>query len=304
MGKKWDSTGIAYDLDVWRECLRLLKPGGHLLAFGGTRTYHRMACAIEDAGLEIRDSLHWIYGQGFPKSLDIGKALDKRAGAEREVVGTKLGLPGYSLATSKGAAVYGGGIGGTGDPSKEVAITAPATPEAKQWNGWGTALKPAHEPIVLARKPLVGTVAENVLAYGVGGLNIDGCRIGGACTVRPNGPIGYHSGGAGGVGGSLAGRFPANILADEETPLPEFFRYSPKASKKDRGSGNTHPTVKPVELMRWLVRLVTPPAGLVLDPFTGSGTTLLAAKLEGLRADGIELSDEYADIAAARLDSV
>ena len=170
MGKSWDASGIAYNPTVWTECLRVLKPGGHLLAFSGSRTYHRMAVAIEDAGFQIRDQIMWVYGSGFPKSLDISKAIDKAAGAERAVVGT-----------AKGARNGNGNNNDYGDfgsaTSGEYSVTAPATAEAEVWEGWGTGLKPAHEPIVLARKPLVGTVAENVLRFGVGGLNIDGCRV-------------------------------------------------------------------------------------------------------------------------------
>jgi hypothetical protein len=166
MGKAWDSTGIAYDVAMWRECLRVLKPGGHLLAFGGSRTYHRMACAIEDAGFEIRDMIAWVYGSGFPKSLDVSKAIDKAAGVEREVVGVRT-LTGTAASSSAHVGNLGGGSGV--GASKEVSVTAPATPAAERWQGWGTALKPAHEPIVVARKPLSeGTVAANVLKWGTG----------------------------------------------------------------------------------------------------------------------------------------
>jgi len=170
MGKRWDATGIAYDVNVWRECLRILKPGGHLLAFGGTRTYHRLACAVEDAGFEIRDQIMWIYGSGFPKSLAVDKAIDKAAGAEREVIRRVPKLQSYGY---DGNRCYGGDI----DRAGQMAITAPATPDAETWQGWGTALKPAHEPIVLARKPLIGTVAANVLEWGCGALNVDASRI-------------------------------------------------------------------------------------------------------------------------------
>ena len=162
MGKKWD-IGVPA-VDVFVEALRVLKPGGHLLAFGGSRTYHRLACAIEDAGFEIRDQIMWVYGSGFPKSQDVSKAIDKKAGAEREVVGK------HPQPAKPARGTFNCSFG-------EANITAPATPEAQQWSGWGTALKPAHEPIVLARKPLDGTVAENVLEHGCGGLNIDGCRV-------------------------------------------------------------------------------------------------------------------------------
>jgi len=168
MGKSWDSSGIAYNQELWAQCLRVLKPGGHLLAFSGSRTYHRMTVAIEDAGFEVRDQIMWIYGSGFPKSLDVSKAIDKAAGAEREVVGIK------SVGIKNGAA---GGSHEYGLKASEVDITAPATSEAQQWQGWGTALKPAHEPICVARKPLTGTVASNVLEWGTGALNIDGSRV-------------------------------------------------------------------------------------------------------------------------------
>lgn len=252
MGRSWDS--FVPGPPVWEECLRVLKPGGHLLAFFGTRTLDMGGLAIRLAGFEIRDSLAWLYGSGFPKSLDVGKAIDKAAGAERPVTGTH----------------------------KNWGAT-------HQWDGWGTALKPAFEPVVVARKPLVGTVAQNVLGYGVGGLNIDGCRVG-------------DSGGL--------GRWPANVILDDdaaalldrETPgkEPSRFFYTAKASKKER-RGSKHPTVKPIELMRYLVRLVTPPGGLVLDPFAGSGTTLEAAVLEGFSCIGVEREAGYIEDINTRL---
>ena len=178
MGKSWDGSGIAYSVEMWSEALRVLKPGGHLLAFGGTRTYHRMACAIEDAGFEIRDSIHWIYGSGFPKSHDVSKAIDKAAGATRKVVGTKRLDGNAAMSTKEKGGTCATGTNSVGVAPIDVSITAPATPEAQRWQGWGTALKPAHEPVVVARKPLVGIVAANVLEHGTGALNIDGCRIG------------------------------------------------------------------------------------------------------------------------------
>jgi site-specific DNA-methyltransferase (adenine-specific) len=228
MGKSWDASGVAYDVRVWQECLRVLKPGGHLLSFGGSRTYHRMACAIEDAGFQIRDQIMWVYGSGFPKSLNISKAIDKAAGAEREVVGhTDPHDPRTAMARS----IYGGDIqegAGIGNP-----ITAPATAEAELWDGWGTALKPAHEPIVLARKPLDGTVANNVLTHGVGGINIDGCRV----DYNGEKPSGWfdekertNAGFKLTAGSSSAitsvpstGRFPANFIHDGSDEVLELF---------------------------------------------------------------------------------
>jgi len=382
MSKSWDGSGIAYSVELWKECLRILKPGGHLLSFGGTRTWHRVAVAIEDAGFEVRDSIAWMYGSGFPKSLDVSKAIDKAAGAEREVVGVsqaRVGVFSHS----------GSGIPQDIDHYGENRnITAPSTPEAKQWEGWGTALKPAFEPIVVARKPLIGTVAENVLTHGTGALNIDGSRIGTeerTDTITENGfgsnfmddnwqPSGksYQK--------TVQGRWPANVILDEysaeildeqsgvsvsksggksgthpspmdwgkensETPRGGFddkggasrFFYVAKASKRDRNEGledleatsaakmvdrkegssgmdnpraeagrtsgakNFHPTVKPTDLMRYLVKLVTPPNGTVLDPFTGSGSTGKAAILEGFRFVGIELTEDYIPIIEGRL---
>jgi DNA modification methylase len=342
--------------DVATEALRILKPGGHLLAFGGTRTWHRLAVAIEDAGFEVRDSVAWMYGSGFPKSLDVSKAIDKRAGAEREVVGSKVGLPGYSLAPSKhSGTVRFGGFGGDGDPEREAQITAPATPAAEQWQGWGTALKPAHEPIVVARKPLIGTVAENVLTHGTGALNIDGCRIAGEQVLRV-GNIekseadqqiygrGWQKSGT----TPPAGRWPANVILDEsqageldkqsgDRPAGAFpqksniptgqhyeggwgavdngerrnmgtggasrFFYVAKASKKERPNvdGVAHPTVKPMTLMRYLVRLITPPGGTVLEPFAGSGTTIEACVIEGFNCIAIEREADYLPLIEARL---
>lgn len=366
MGKTWDSSGIAYSVAFWTECLRVLKPGGHLLAFGGTRTYHRLAVAIEDAGFEIRDSIHWVYGSGFPKSQNVSKAIDKAAGAEREVVGRRE--PTGGVVSSSGSNFRDDGW----QPNKEklLAITAPATPEARRWDGWGTALKPSHEPIVVARKPLGGTVARNVLEHGTGAINVDGCRVGLSGEKPPTG-----SGDRRGSdtyaqdewtrtqmanGGNVTpafGRWPTNLVLThpdcddvcaDDCPVAEMdrqsgiqkdgvavqrnrkgekpnsvygkygtttddqgyggeggasrffpvFRYQAKAAKKERPVVQlddrkiSHPTVKPVALMRWLVRLVTPPGGVVLDPFAGSGTTIEAAELEGFRAIGIEADDD------------
>jgi site-specific DNA-methyltransferase (adenine-specific) len=314
----------------WTEAFRVLKPGGHLLAFGGTRTHHRLACAIEDAGFDVRDCLMWLYGQGFPKSLDVSKAIDKAAGVERVVIGTKHGLPGYSLTngTPGGVAMAGNVDGTLRNGAKECAITAPATDAAREWQGWGTALKPAWEPIILARKPLNGTVAENVQEHGTGALNVGGCRIG--TEARMNGPAsptsasrksrveaGYRHDegiGPGSSGGDVVGRWPANLVLDEEAGAmldeqsgiapggASRFFYCAKTSKRERGEGNTHPTVKPVTLMRWLCRLVTPPGGLVLDPFMGSGSTGIAAKSEGFEFVGVEQNPNYLEIARKRLE--
>jgi len=363
MGKSWDASGVAYDVTVWQECLRVLKPGGHLLSFGGSRTYHRMACAIEDAGFQIRDQIMWVYGSGFPKSHNISKAIDKAEGAEREVIGQKLhARKGVSLAEER--SVIGAGAFGE---ARMGNVTAPATAEAKEWDGWGTALKPAHEPIVLARKPLDGTVANNVLTYGVGGINIDGCRVpspdnDGKVWIRGGDGVNARSGSKQAqdnpqlngethtVEPNALGRFPANFIHDGSDELLELFPsvkadesaarffYCAKASKKDRNEGlegfaewtwkdqgfrdndsthlspragagrtssnaNHHPTVKPTDLMRYLCRLVTPPNGTVLDPFTGSGSTGKAAVLEGFNFIGVEQSAEYIEIAKARIEA-
>jgi site-specific DNA-methyltransferase (adenine-specific) len=357
MGRSWDRSGVAFQASTWAQVLRVLKPGGHLLAFGGTRTYHRMVCAIEDAGFEIRDMIGWLYGSGFPKSLDVSKAIDKAAGAERKVIGTKLGMPGYSLKANDTGdhdrIVYGQFT----DAESECAITAPATPEAAQWQGWGTALKPAQEPICVARKPLSEeTVAANVLRWGTGALNIDASRVpvdpeADASQLRimqrgqraedTSGQTWGLSKGGGDVPQVLRpeGRWPANAIHDGSgevleafaaagertsgkpgvmrkgtndgacygaesrppgTPMTGFgdsgsaarFFYCAKANKADR-AGSKHPTIKPVALMRHLVTLVTPPGGLVLDPFAGSGTTLQAAVESGFNVIGIEQEAEY-----------
>jgi site-specific DNA-methyltransferase (adenine-specific) len=388
MGKKWDSSGIAYSVELWQQCLRVLKPGGHLLSFGGTRTYHRVAVAIEDAGFELRDSIAWLYGSGFPKSMDVSKAIDKAAGAEREVIGTKIASPkGISQAEARSdsaAGAYGG-------ETKEIDITTPSTPEAKQWEGWGTALKPAFEPVIVARKPVEGTVANNVLKWGTGGLNIDGSRIGTETISTHNAPKGSFAGGEPDRGSDTSsykehtGRWPANIILDPYTAelldeqsgqvgngwkknygtddyagkqysggsfggggysgrntyadsggASRFF-YVAKASKRDRNEGldellettaadmvdrepdsagmnkpragagrtsgakNFHPTVKPTSLMEYLIKLVTPPQGTVLDPFTGSGSTGKAAILQGFDFIGIEMTEEYLPIIEGRL---
>lgn len=261
MGKRWD-----YDVpsvEIWEQCLRVLKPGGYLLAFAGTRTQHRMAVRIEDAGFEIRDMIAWMYGSGFPKSHNL---QDDR-------------------------------------------------------QGWGTALKPAMEPITMARKPFKGTVADNVQAYGTGAINIDGCRIG-KSKRKPASPCkksGYKPGALPddiprnvntSAWNTNIGRWPANVLHDGCDDVmrgmgeaARFF-YTPKACKEDRDDGcenNSHPTVKPTDLMRYLCRMVTPPGGIVLDPFTGSGSTGRGAVLEGFRFIGCEMDADYIEIAKARI---
>ena len=400
MGKEWDAwvPGPA----VWRECLRVLKPGGHLLAFAGSRTLDLMGISLRLAGFEVRDSLQWLYGTGFPKSLNVSKAIDKAAGAERKVVGTYTARGFSNVSPTED----GRNQWAAGDVIDKVGTrTAPATPEAKQWDGWGTALKPAAEPILLCRKPLSGTVAANVLEHGVGALNVDGCRVetddnlnggsysgGEAPAVRafgvkkpasggfeqpdgrwpPNvllshvpdcngdhnghgcvegcavGTLGGQSGvqtsgsrkqgriGLMGYGGAAAAPMPP-VKGSSPTAARFFpsFRYEAKPGKKERDAGvqgpvvsgadvtgrqegsagldnpragtrtkrkNTHTTVKPIELMRWLVRLVTPPGGIVLDPFCGSGTTGCAAVQEGVLFLGVEREEEYAIIAKDRIE--
>ena len=313
MGKKWD-----YDVPsvaIWEQCLRVLKPGGHLLAFAGTRTQHRMACRIEDAGFEIRDMIAWVYGSGFPKSLDVSKAIDKAAGAEREVVGQRVEAPKFNTALS--------GTQNTGYNRRledgahtNFDVTVPATPEAQQWSGWGTALKPALEPITMARKPLSGTVAETVLQHGTGAINVDGCRVGNESRWNPSAghkdlenrrtvtPISSHKEFD---GRECIGRWPANIIHDgsNEAALAlksgSRFFYTAKAGKDDRETENNHPTVKPTTLMAYLCRLVTPPGGTVLDPFMGSGSTGKAATVNGFLFIGIERDPEYHKIAQARI---
>jgi DNA modification methylase len=308
MNKSWDSSGIAYSVKLWKECLRVLKPGGHLLAFSGSRTYHRMTVAIEDAGFEIRDMIAWISNKTFPKSHNISKAIDRAAGAERKVVGINQNV----VRASKVAG--GSDFGGFSKANPE--ITEASTDEAKHWEGWGTGLKPTVEPIVMARKPVEGTIAENVLTYGVGGLNIDATRIG-TETITIN----TFDNGAKPFGNAVGepytskqseGRWPANLVIDkatakeldEQSGASRFF-FVARASKQDRNEGldiiNNHPTVKPTALMQYLIRLVTPDNGVVLDPFTGSGSTGKAALLENKRFIGIELTAEYLPIIEGRL---
>ncbi len=390
MGKSWDASGIAFNVEVWQEALRVIKPGGHLIAFSGSRTYHRMAVAIEDAGFQIRDQIMWVYGSGFPKSLNIAKSIENKITTgsaakngfhklEGERTGEgRIGM--YDTVEEQGFRKV--------NPDQLGAFNLdPTTPEAQQWQGWGTALKPAHEPMVLARKPLEGTVANNVLTHGVGGLNIDGTRVGDEiitqvqATAVDEKAIGGKGVGipqkANGVVTQTTGRFPANFIHDGSDEVVALFPdtkgkfgmtqqastrglyeggtsfgdtkisngiadsgsaarffYCAKASKRDRNEGldgfeakrdhdgrkdggvggdnprnrtnnaklNHHPTVKPTSLMQYLIRLVTPPNGIVLDPFMGSGSTGKACAYEGFDFIGIEQSSEYVAIAQARID--
>lgn len=329
MGKSWDSSGVAFNVEVWQQALRVLKPGGHLIAFSGSRTYHRMAVAIEDAGFEIRDQIMWVYGSGFPKSLNIEKAINKMDGVEF----IEKPASGVGFMNAEGA-------GGYNTTINQLEQVGDSSERATQWQGWGTALKPAHEPMVLARKPVVGTIANNVLTYGVGGLNIDESRVGteGGSTRGDEPSTHLSPSGAFNTGHDIvkldAGRWPANFIHDGlETEWAKFF-YCAKTSKRDRNEGldgfeevrvhdgraegkvggnnprnrtnaaklNHHPTVKPTSLMQYLVRLVTPPNGTVLDPFMGSGSTGKACVYEGLNFIGIDQSAEYVEIARARIE--
>ena len=425
MGKEWDGGDIAFRTDVWSECLRVLKPGGHLLSFSHSRTYHRMAVAIEDAGFEIRDSIMWIYGSGFPKSHNIGKAIDKRGGNNHltQEIGEKLksaresrkitktqademfcnGTTNYmwfegrtdgirlpddesfrkicnqweelkpyqDLIKSANREIIGqydgdmGGLGGErlGQPNGDITIAA--TESAKIWEGWGTALKPAHEPICMARKPLSEkSIAENVLKWGTGGINIDGCRIEGEVRTTPihsddvkddTTLFGLHKTIQHERVETTEGRFPANIMFDDDTDVDwKKYFYCPKTSKKEKEMGltgedkprpgqsgnglyssspycidcgktingtndhsdckegleykpsttttkNNHPTVKPIKLMEYLITLVTPKGGVVMDCFMGSGSTGIAARNLGFRFIGIEREEEYFEIAKQRI---
>ena len=409
MGKKWD-----YDVpstEIWEQALRVLKPGGYLLAFAGTRTQHRMAVRIEDAGFEIRDMIAWVYGSGFPKSLNVSKAIDatmltgkssskalSSTESKRPVIGKVDRVVSKNRLASEGES--DSGVKKNRErfhetETKKIAVTSALTDEAKKWEGWGTALKPALEPITVARKPLgEKTVAANVLKYGTGGINIDASR------VETNQEITNHSRGKesaiskGKYGdskvqethqteGQKLGRFPANLIHDGSEEVTELFPnsngggfpktikagssidfrtpesrssrmnmndngsaarffYVPKTSKKDRNDGlenftpkatassefrpnhaekadngedgnpygrwtptqNNHPTVKPTDLMRYLVTMVTPVGGTTLDPFMGSGSTGRGAKLGGFNFIGIELDPDYLEIARARIDAI
>lgn len=305
MNKGWDNSGIAFATQVWSECFRVLKPGGHLIAFGGTRTIHRITCAIEDSGFDIRDQICWMQFQGFPKSLNISKQLDRMAGVEREVVGY-----------SDSGLHRGGGQSvsfGVGKSRDQSPITKPATPEAQKWDGWGTALKPSYEPAILARKPISeANIAQNVLKWGTGGINVDACRFGYGddCWVGPNGITGSNLTNTGSpystqsndtVSGqyieNTQGRWPANIY---QCPKPARSQKEAGLDHLESEIKNIHPTVKPIKLMRWLVRLITPPGGTVLDPFLGSGTTAAAALQEGFDVVGCELTEKYWPIIEGR----
>jgi DNA modification methylase len=427
MGAAWDRSGIANDVQMWREVLRVLKPGGHLLSFAATRTYHRMTCAIEDAGFQIRDCIFYCYGSGFPKSHDISKAIDKSRTedlADVEKVRAWLnarrleaGLTFGEINGKLGRATNGGGraslwmtnpsniqmptledwaqlksiIGFSDEMDAEVrrlnvrkgtageawlsaevigehdrnaqaatwsakytgneyasdkAIKVANSDAAREWEGWGTALKPALEPICLARKPLSEkSIAANVLRWGTGAINVDGCRIEGESTERTNrAEMGYHGGNLAAEyqTGSPLGRWPANLVHDGSDEVvagfpaesggarvagagsksggiwsasagepagPQYadsgsaarFFYCAKATTEERGEGNNHPTVKPIALMQWLVRLVTPVGGTVLDPFMGSGSTGLACQREQFDFIGCEMSPDYAAIAERRM---
>ena len=308
MGKEWDGGDVAFRSDTWKLAYNLLKPGGHLLAFSASRNYHRMAVAIEDAGFEIRDQIMWIYGSGFPKSLNIGKGVDKKLGNEREVIGKGVVYT-ADPANKNNKSVFGYG-------------TETVTKGNSEYEGWGTALKPAHEPIVMARKPLEGTNIDNVLKYGTGGINIDGCRIQGDDTgserkitnrksrnengVWTDENSGMKADGAKFADADPKGRYPANVMHDGLQEEWARYFYCPKVSKSERNNStikNTHPTVKPIKLMRYLCRLVTPKGGVVLDPFMGSGSTGIATKQENFQFIGIEKEKEYYDIACKRIEA-
>jgi site-specific DNA-methyltransferase (adenine-specific) len=302
LNQKWD-----YDVpsvDVWSECLRLLKPGGYLLSFAGTRTQHKMAVNIENAGFEIRDMIAWVYGGGMPKSTDISKVIDKVAGVDREVIGRYKRPDG----TLRNYEEWNKSNGVWSDDSRYkykkqgCPVTAPATEDAKKWNGWGTGLRTGLEPITMARKPFKGSTIDNVLTYGTGAININDCRI-----EIDNKEIKVNA-----TNEIELGRFPGNLIHDGSNEVLEIFPtskegsaarffYCAKASKADKGINNIHPTVKPTKLMRYLCKLVTPPGGVVLDPFMGSGTTGVAAVLEKFKFIGIELNEEYIEICNSRI---
>lgn len=319
MGKGWDAPeNIAFHPEVWRQVLRVLKPGGHLLAFGGTRTYHRLVCAIEDAGFEVRDQIGWAFGTGFPKSYDVSKAIDakeKTGGSSPKNMRMRDMGENYRPHVLAGTDGYGDGRMSRGaDTDRDYRNVPGVSDTACKWRGWGTALKPAWEPICVARKPLIGTVAENVLTHGTGALNIHECRVGTTKDVPASGRTkprddGWGMNGDESTGGfdPNLGRWPANLIHDGSdevvSAFPEGsarFFYCAKASKAER-AGSKHPTVKPIALMRYLCRLVTPPGGTVLDPFAGTGTTAQAAAIENFNAILIEQEAQYIKDIQARL---
>lgn len=370
MGKDWDKD--KGDRDAWIDWLHsimleaylVMKPGAHGLVWALPRTAHWTATALEDAGFEVREKILHLFGSGFPKSLDVGKAIDKLLGAEREVVGSKAGLPGYSLCENlgNGFAMSGNVDYSLRNPEAECAVTAPATELAKKWDGFGTHLKPAVEEWILVRKPLEGTVADNVIDHGCGGLNIDGCRIG--TEKRVNQPAANKGGGNSlnmsvvgmpATATATEGRFPANLvlshhpdckkkkcvddcavkMLDDQSGISKStprtpsknhhygdvtsfqrgnetsehsdqggasrFFYCAKPSKNERGIFNNHPTVKPIKLIRYLARLITPPGGKIVDPFAGSGSIGCAAVLEGFDYVGIEIEEDSYELASERL---
>lgn len=332
MGKSWDS--FVPHPNIWKEVYRVLKPGGHILCFSGTRTQDLMTISLRLAGFEVRDVIQWIFFSGFSKGLNLSKAFDKRAGAKREVVAIRQQSKtlGFRYNIKELEDLLDKGITKTKD-GRDVAtalkyakkglqyeVTKPVTDLAKKWDGWGSGLKPSHEPIILCRKPIEKTIIDNVEQWGTGGLNIDGCRIeGDSWGTRPDSPKTNTVYGHYNPIVSVAhekGRFPANCVTLEENEFfSEYFRVTPKelskkASPIDRNSDwrgnlinrkNIHPTIKPVPLMAWLCRLITPKNGVVLDPFAGSGSTLVAAKREGFSFIGIEKEEEYIEIARERV---
>jgi DNA modification methylase len=303
LGKDWDANTGA--LETYQECLRVLKPGGHILAFSAARTYHHLAITLEQAGFEIRDQIMWIYSSGFPKSHDVGKQIDKKAGK------------GTFLKTGK-TKVSGGprdDLSGT-FPRTDETIYIPETDIAKKWEGWGNALKPAHEPICMGRKPMKTSIIQNVQEWGTGAINIDATRIPYDADNIPtvgNRTSSFHNAtgklnetisggdGSGGFEANESGRFPTNVLGEIEGYQKYF--YCPKVSRKERGEYNTHPTVKPVELMKYLVNLVTPKGGTVLDPFNGSGSTGMACVELNYDYVGIDLDSNYVDISVKRIEA-
>ena len=328
LGKDWDKDTGA--METWQECLRVLKPGGYILAFSAARTYHNLATNIESAGFEIRDQIMWLYASGFPKAQDMGKAIQKRQGVEET-----NSIKGGARPSNKMATPYAEGSG--------YQQTVATSPEAQQWSGWKTALKPAHEPIVMARKPFKGSCIDNVLNHGVGALNIDGSRVEYADEAEKELRLSYNKY-AGKIYGdegvydvktsqgasSEKGRYPSNVIG-EVTDYQKYF-YCPKVGRAERhvgfeppetngkghtqmygeeqavlrntnnlSTGNNHPTVKPVELMKYLVKLVTPEGGIVLDPFNGSGSTGMACVELGYEYVGCELDPNYVEIATNRI---